>query len=98
MFSYSDSGVTVSSFFDNRRATKDDLFPIKIRVTYQRLRKYYSTGKYLTADEWYRLPDAKSMKVSSTPLDIQTPFSIIKDAVQALLHEGIWQDTSMPPF
>lgn len=88
MFSYSNAGVTVSSFFDNRRATKDDLYPIKIRVTYQRIRKYYSTGKYLTTDEWNRLPDAKSMKMASTRLDIQNTFGIVKDAVQTLLHEG----------
>ncbi|MDH6343316.1 integrase/recombinase XerD [Parabacteroides sp. PFB2-12] len=87
MFNYSNNGVTVSSFFDNRRATKDNLYPIKIRVTYQRVRKYYSTGKYMTIEDWERLPDTKSKKMLSIRSDIQNTFDIVKDTVQGLLHE-----------
>lgn len=52
MFNYSNIGITVSSILDDRRATKDNLFPVKIRMTFLRIRKYYSTGKYVTLDEW----------------------------------------------
>lgn len=88
MFNYSNSGVTVSSILDNRRATNDNLFPVKIRVTFQRIRKYYSTGKYIITEEWDKLPDAKSKKMLSLRLDIQNTFDIVKDTVQGLIHEG----------
>jgi len=88
MFNYSNSGVTVSSILDDRRATKDNLFPVKIRVTFQRIRKYYSTGKYMTSDGWEKLPDTKSKKMISVRLDIQNSFDVVKDTVQILLYEG----------
>jgi len=88
MFNYSNSGVTISSILDNRRVTNDNLFPVKIRVTFQRVRKYYSTGKYITTEEWEKLPDAKSKKMLSMRLDIQNTFEIVKDTVQGLIHEG----------
>ena len=88
MFNYANSGVTVSSILDNRRATNDNLYPIKIRVTFQRIRKYYSTGKYLKSEAWEKLPDTKSKKMLSTRFDIQNTFDIVKDTVQGLLHEG----------
>ena len=88
MFNYANNGVTVSSILDNRRATNDNLYPIKIRVTFQRVRKYYSTGKYITTEEWGKLPDAKSKKMLSIRLDIQNTFDIVKDTVQGLIHEG----------
>lgn len=88
MFNYSNSGVTISSILDNRRATNDNLFPVKIRVTFQRIRKYYSTGKYIITEEWDKLPDAKSKKMLSLRLDIQNTFDIVKDTVQGLIHEG----------
>jgi len=88
MFNYSNNGITVSSILDDRRSTKDNLFPVKIRVTFLRIRKYYSTGKYVTSDEWEKLPDSKSKKIISMRLDIQNSFDIVKDIVQTLLFEG----------
>lgn len=88
MFNYANNGVTVSSILDDRRATNDNLYPIKIRVTFQRTRKYYPTGKYLKSEAWENLPDTKSKKMLSTKFDIQNTFDIVKDTVQGLLHEG----------
>ena len=88
MFNYANNGVTVSSILDDRRATNDNLYPIKIRVTFQRTRKYYPTGKYLKSEAWENLPDTKSKKMLSTRFDIQNTFDIVKDTVQGLLHEG----------
>lgn len=88
MFNYSNNGITVSSILDDRRSTKDNLFPVKIRVTFLRIRKYYSTGKYVTSDDWEKLPDSKSKKMISMRLDIQNSFDIVKDIVQTLLFEG----------
>lgn len=39
MYNYANNGITIASFIDTRRATINEAFPIKIRVTYKRSRK-----------------------------------------------------------
>lgn len=88
MFNYANNGITVSSILDRRRATNDNLYPVKIRVTFQRVRKHYSTGKYIEQEVWEKLPESKSKKRQVLRSDIQNTFEIVKDTVQGLLHEG----------
>lgn len=88
MFNYTNSGVTISSVLDIRRATNDNLFPVKIRVTYQRIRKYYATGKYLSAKDWGSLSDTKKLKMISVKVDIQNTFDTVKKVSKDLLYEG----------
>jgi integrase len=84
MFNYSNNGITVASFIDDRRATIEGKYPIKIRVTYNRVRKYYATGKNLSAEEWDKMPNTKSKILIDTRLDIQNSFDKVKTAVQEL--------------
>lgn len=88
MFNYTNSGVTISSVLDIRRATNDNLFPVKIRVTYQRIRKYYATGKYLSAKDWGSLSDTKKLKMISVRVDIQNTFDTVKKVAKDLMYEG----------
>jgi integrase len=88
MFNYSNNGITVASIMDDRRATIDGVYPIKIRVTYNRIRKYYSTGKTLSKDDWDKLPETKSKKMLAIRYDIQNSFDKIKDIVQQLEYEN----------
>ena len=84
MFYYAKDGVTVSSMLDDRRANKSGMFPVKIRVTYQRIRKYYTTGKYLPNEDWERLPDTKARSLMSIRRNIENSFNIIRDIVEDL--------------
>ncbi len=52
MYNYSHNGITIASILDERCETKSRKFPVKIRVTFNRDRKYYSTGKSLSPIEW----------------------------------------------
>ncbi|KAA6306603.1 hypothetical protein EZS27_041738, partial [termite gut metagenome] len=61
-------------------------YPVKIRVTYKRMRKYYSTGKSLSLEEWGKLPETKSMKLIVTRSDIQNTFERIKKVIIELEH------------
>jgi integrase/recombinase XerD len=88
MFNYSHNGITVASMLDTRRSTKDDKFPVKIRVTFARDRKYYSTGKTLSEIEWGKLPTSKSRTFIEVKNDIQISFDKVKDIVQTLENEG----------
>jgi hypothetical protein len=72
---------------DNRRENVSGKYPVKIRVTWKRDRKYYATGKELTLDEWERLPKAKASELSAIKKDIQLTFEKVKESVQ-LLEDG----------
>jgi hypothetical protein len=48
------------------------------------VRKYYSTGKNLSLDEWKKLANAKSKTLINIRLDIQNSFNKVKTGVQEL--------------
>jgi len=90
MFNYSHSGITVSSILDERRPTKDGKFPVKIRVTFNRKQKYYSTGKKMSSEDWKNLPITRSRTFSEVKTDIQISFDKVKDIVQTLEASNIF--------
>ncbi len=60
MFKITKCGVTVSSVLDQRTINKDGLYPVKIKVYYQRKPKYYSVGITLSKERWDAIPSGKS--------------------------------------
>jgi hypothetical protein len=52
MENFSLSGITLSIFFDTRRAKDELWYPVKYRITYMRKRTYISSGIDLTEEEW----------------------------------------------
>lgn len=88
MFSYAKDGITVASILDTRREKKSGLYPIKIRVTYLRDRKYYSTGKELSPSAWDKLPANKSRAAMETKTSIENSFNIVRDHVEAIAFSG----------
>ena len=44
-FNYSKDGVTVAAMLDTGHPKKAGIYPVKIRVTFNRIRRYYPTGK-----------------------------------------------------
>ena len=51
--------ATTAMVLDYRRQKQDETYPIKLRVTYQRKRKYYSTGYSYTESEFEKITGAK---------------------------------------
>lgn len=88
MFNYTKDGITVASILDTRVANKENLFPVKIRVTYKRERKYYSTGKVLSKEDWERLPGTKVRLLRDIRESIENSFSLVKMNVEALAEKG----------
>ena len=88
MFSYSKDGITIATMLDERKANKKGTFPVKIRVTYKRVRKYYPTGKDLMSDEWKALPTSKSRALKETRESIENSFSLVRLNVEALAEKG----------
>nr|WP_321454222.1 site-specific integrase [uncultured Carboxylicivirga sp.] len=54
--------ATYAYWIDRKRAKKNGKYPIKLRITYQRKRKYYSTGTDLSSDEWDKMHSEKPGK------------------------------------
>lgn len=88
MESYILNGINISLFLDNRRENKTGDYPIKVRVTYKRVRKYYSTGKSLCAQDWDKIDKTKNTELINIRKDLQISFDKVRDAVQALEEEG----------
>ena len=64
--------VTTAIHLDARRMKADNTYPLKLRVTYRRERKYYKIGMDLSLDNWEKLNapkprgDLKDMKIKTT--------------------------------
>ncbi len=95
MYNYANNGITISSILDQRRELKEGTFPVKIRVTFKRERKYYSTGKNLSIEEWKKLPESRSNKQISVRTDIQFSFDKVKNAVIELEHDDNFSFTTL---
>jgi integrase len=87
MYNSAHGGITVSVFFDTRRAVGGDKYPVKIRVRYKRDRRDYVTGKKLSVEEWNKLPTTKSVKFVKLRDEIQASFKIIDAVVLELFRD-----------
>ena len=85
---YSKDGITVAAVLDTRHPKKNGLCPVRIRVTYQRQRQYYPTGKDMTPDDWDKLPAARSRNVVALRESIANSFDIVRKNVEALAAGG----------
>ena len=87
---YSKDGVTVAAMFDTAHPKKSGKCPVKIRVTYNRVRHYYPTGKDLMPAEWDALPTTKARALVEIRKDIESSYQIVRTAVEDLLMRGIF--------
>jgi integrase/recombinase XerD len=51
--------ATTQIWLDTRRALKDGTYPVKLRVTYSREQKNYSTGVHVTGEEYEKMQSAR---------------------------------------
>ena len=88
MYTYAKDGITVSSILETRTPNSKGKYPVKIRVTYRRERKYYSTGMSLNHEEWEKLPSGKSSECKKIKAFIENSFSLVKNNTEALAERG----------
>ncbi|WP_159517811.1 site-specific integrase [Sunxiuqinia indica] len=98
MFTYANNGITIASILDQRKEMKGEIFPVKIRVTFNRVRKYYATGKKMSIDDWEKLPETRSRNKISVRSDIQYSFDKVKDAVIKLEREDGFSLTALNSY
>ncbi|MDH6355926.1 integrase/recombinase XerD [Dysgonomonas sp. PH5-45] len=88
MFKYSKDGVSVLTTQDTRRKKQSGLYPVKIQVVFNRVQRYYNTGKELSQEEWTTLSSSKSPKLMAVRSDIKNSFEKIENTVRSLVEEG----------
>lgn len=85
---YAKDGITVAPMLDISHPKRNGLFPVRVRVTYARQRRYYPTGKDLTSKEWNALPTTKVRALVATRKDIENSYNIVRDMVEELASLG----------
>lgn len=85
---YAKDGITVAAMLDTAHPKKSGKYPVKIRITQNRARIYYSTGKDLTPEEWEMLPKTKVRALVAVRKDIESSYQIVRAAVEELANEG----------
>lgn len=88
MYKDSFEGVSISTYLDTRKHLQSQRYPVKVRVTYNRISKYYSTGKELTVEEWSSLPTTKKKDLSEIRKDIAIAFDNVKEIVREMVRNG----------
>lgn len=84
MFKFSKDGITVAAILDIRRAKDNGLYPVRIRVTYQRKSQYYPTGKDLTPEQWDEMPTTRNRDLKAIRESIGNSFDIVRENVETL--------------
>ncbi len=85
---YSKDGITVAPVIDTSHPKKNGLYPVRIRVSYVRARRYYPTGKDMTLEDWGKLETAKSRTLGSLRKDIENSYQIVRATVEELASAG----------
>ncbi|MDH6309019.1 integrase/recombinase XerD [Dysgonomonas sp. PFB1-18] len=88
MYKYSKDGVSILTTQDARRKKQSGLYPVKIQVVFNRIQRYYNTGKELSEEDWSALPTTKSPKLMDIRSDIKNSFEKVESIVRTLVEEG----------
>ena len=63
------SSITLALFLDTRFPRKDEMYPVKVRVTYQRKQRYYPCSCELTKEQYKRVTGPKPSKSERAVLE-----------------------------
>ncbi len=79
--------VTTAIVLETRTPRKDNTFPVKLRVTHKRIRKYYGLKEYLTQEEFDRVysskPRGKEKELQLRFTEVETKAKdVIKDLTE----------------
>ncbi len=85
---YSNSGVTGTLYLDIRRAKKDNVYPVKYKVTFQRARVYYSTGINLSVEDFANIEKSKKKSTIKTFEQLLSFKDRIEEHLDALIKVG----------
>ncbi len=84
---FNHGSVSGAIILDERRALENNCYPVRFRITHNRVVKYYSSGYSFTPDEWDNLPDSRSKNNIETRNLIISGFEFIEGFVKDLKND-----------
>ena len=75
-------GITTSIYLDTRRKIKNGKYPVKLRLTFQRTSRFYSTKIQLTPEDFEKAINPKSKRKSK---DLRLDFAKIEDRALVII-------------
>ncbi len=85
---YSNSGVTGTLYLDIRREKKDNVYPVKYKVTFQRARIYYSTGINLSVEDFANIEKSKKKSTIKTFEQLLSFKNKVEEQIDSILKIG----------
>lgn len=76
--------ATISIILDTRRMKKTEKYPVKLRITFQRVTEYYQTVFDLSKEEWEKLP---ASRISNELQSIRDKLKEIKRKAEVAIKE-----------
>lgn len=83
-FDFSYKGITAGALLETIYKKQNGLYPVTIRVTFNRIRKRYRTGIDLTSDQWNVIEITKDKKLIEIRESVQSEIDKIKREVKDL--------------
>ncbi len=84
MYNSHRKGISIKAVLDKRRVRKSELYPIRIRVTYRRVQKYYVTNLELSVEDWEKLSKTKLTDLVLLREEVRENFNLISNIIDEL--------------
>ena len=84
MNTFSHNGISLVSILDTRKKSAKNLYPVKLRVTFQRKQVYYSTGVFMTEEDWQIIDNTRKKNLVDKKELILSSFENLEAKVKAL--------------
>ncbi len=81
MFNCAKDDITIAVILDKRRPASNNEWPVRVRVTRARIRKYYSTGITCSEETWEKMGSTKSKALIEIRDQIEDSYNIIRSHV-----------------
>lgn len=81
-------GVAGSVILDTRRAKKENVYPVKFRIIFQRKAIHISPGYNFTEDEFLKLDKTRTLSLVKKRELIEDQFSVVRQAIEDILKNG----------
>lgn len=89
MYKETMNGISVTLVTDVRlRSKKSGLLPVRVQVISNRTSRYYSTGKWVSDDDWLKLLETRVPSLVKIRKNVKDSFDLILKYVEELASKG----------
>jgi len=82
--------VTVKDILDTRYPRKNGTYPIRIEVIFNRVQKYYNTGKDISTSDWGNLFSSRQQHLIKIKAAVKKSFEFVLENVEDLVYNDFF--------